>query len=308
MLDKAVKTATVFAPAKVNLTLHITGQRDDGYHLIDSLVVFGSVGDDLTIEPAQRVSLTVTGPEAAGLSAGSDNLVTRTAQIFPPDLGAHITLTKNLPSASGIGGGSADAAAAFRGLMAFWGGDTPTDVLSETLEDEAAALMQLGADIPMCLFSSPCRARGIGEIVDPVAGLPRVWAVLVNPRVSLSTPKIFYLLEKKDNPPMPDVLPDFKKPADLADWMSEHRNDLEPPARSAAPVIGQVLSSLRATESCLIARMSGSGATCFGLYPNKTAAKKAAKAIGEQHKTWWVKLCSLGDQHADAMPKTTAEA
>ena len=190
----------VFAPAKVNLTLHITGQRDDGYHLLDSPVAFAPVGDALRVAPAEDLTLRLEGPEAEGLPANGDNLALRAAAMVGEGQGAAIVLEKVLPVASGIGGGSADAAAAARAVLAEAGA-----LDADGLARAEAALLALGADVPMCLASRPVRVRGIGEALTPIS-LPPLPAVLVNPRVPVSTPQIFRSLTARDNSPMPERL------------------------------------------------------------------------------------------------------
>lgn len=282
--SRRMKTTRVFAPAKVNLTLHVTEKRADGYHLLDSLVVFADVGDNLTISRADALTLTIDGPEAANLSADHDNLVLRSARALS-DRGAWIKLTKTLPVSSGIGGGSADAAAALRGLAQLW---------KMSIPDEQ--LLQLGADVPMCLQSRSVRVRGIGEDLTPLHDLPQLPAVLVNPRVPVATPDVFRTLTQTTKPPMPDALPRFKGPIDLADWLATQRNDLQPPAIALQPVIADVLTQLEKTKDCRLARMSGSGATCFGLYPDASSAAQAAAEIGQTQPDWWVRMAKLGDQ------------
>mgnify|MGYP005989205313 CR=1 FL=1 len=279
----------VFAPAKINLALHVTGRRPDGYHLLDSLVVFAPVGDRITIGAGAGLSLTVEGPESAGVPSDMRNLALRAAALSGQ--GAALVLDKRLPSSSGIGGGSADAAATLRGMAAFHGGAV----------DDAQALA-LGADVPMCLASRPVRVRGIGERLDPVT-LPPVAAVLVNPRRPVSTPAIFNALETRDNPPMPDALPDLVGAAGLIAFLKEMRNDLEAPARRVEPVINLVLTALGAQPGCGLARMSGSGATCFGLFAREADAHAAARQIGRAKPDWWVAGGLLGDQSRQAAPR-----
>lgn len=259
-----------FAPAKVNLALHVTGRRPDGYHLLDSLVVFADVGDRIGVA-AGPLSLEVTGPRAAGVPVDDSNLVLRAARLMGAE--ARITLEKHLPAAAGIGGGSSDAAATLRALARLTGGAIPADVLA------------LGADVPVCLDVRPARMRGIGERVDPVPPLPQFWFALVNPGVAVSTPEVFRALERRDNPPLAD-LPKIDSAADLAQWLAGQRNDLEPPARRIEPMIGEVLSAIATTTGCRLARMSGSGATCFGIYDDETAARGAAAEL--EGRGWWV--------------------
>jgi 4-diphosphocytidyl-2-C-methyl-D-erythritol kinase len=285
-----VKVAVkVFAPAKINLCLHVTGQRADGYHLIDTLVAFADIGDWITLSEAGPPDLEVTGPEAVPALAGKDNIMWRTAARFwAPDRPLSMRLEKNLPTASGIGGGSADAAATYRGLLrlraALEGQGTPRD---PTLQD-GDDLLGIGADVPMCVLSAPARVRGIGEQISPIADLHPYPVVLVNPRVPVSTPAIFSNLMVKQNQgldPWPDSFED--RDATLA-WLAAQRNDLQGPAVQECPVIGQVLAALARNGTCRLARMSGSGATCFGLFERVHLAQAAADAISAAHPDWWV--------------------
>jgi 4-diphosphocytidyl-2-C-methyl-D-erythritol kinase len=289
------------ARAKINLALHVTGRRADGYHLLDSLVVFADLGDRLTIRPGGAdacgaLSLELTGPMAAGLADTPDNLVLRAARLLqagredlPP---AVITLDKHLPVASGIGGGSADAAAALRLAAEFWRMPLP----------EAAAVLSLGADVPVCLAGHAARMSGIGEQVTALSQpLPAAWLVLVNPGQAVSTPAVFGAVACRDNPPLPALHP-WADAAALADWLRGCRNDLEAPALALCPAIGAVLAALAAQPGCLIARMSGSGATCFGLFAEEQQARAAvARLLGEraagdsrdQPGDWWVAAAPL---------------
>ena len=299
-------TVEVFAPAKINLTLHVTGQRADGYHLLDSLVSFGTMGDSLRLYSGNTLSLTVEGPEAGDVPADMDNLALRAASLVPRhDEGAALVLDKHLPVASGIGGGSADAAAAYRGMLALC--DQTATLLAAASDDvlapDARALLRLGADVPMCLVSSPLRARGIGEKMG-IVSLPRLPVVLINPRKAVPTPKVFAALGQKDNPPMPDPLPEFADVSTTIDWLAGMRNDLEAPAMEVEPSIAAVLDSLRQTAGCRLARMSGSGATCFGLFETEDEAKAAASLLFDKHPDWWVAGGSLADQSVAARPRT----
>jgi 4-diphosphocytidyl-2-C-methyl-D-erythritol kinase len=278
---------TEFAAAKVNLTLHVTGQRGDGYHLLDSLVAFCGVGDRIVIDAAPETSLTVTGPFADEVPTGDDNLVLRAARAFAGDMRMAITLEKNLPVASGLGGGSADAAATIRAVLRLRKvRDFATGEYLPAVD--AMTALGLGADVPVCLASRPARMRGIGEVLDGLGSLPETYLVLVNPRVAVSTPAVFRALEAKANPPMPDQLPDWPDASAMAQWLAKNRNDLEGPARSIAPVIGDVLALLAAQPDALLARMSGSGATCFALFPTLAAAERARAAIAAKRPDWWV--------------------
>ncbi|MCF3973052.1 4-(cytidine 5'-diphospho)-2-C-methyl-D-erythritol kinase [Paracoccus salsus] len=261
------------APAKLNLALHVTGRRADGYHLLDSLVAFAGVGDRLHLSPGP-LSLRITGPFAAGLEAGEGNLCLRAARLAGAD--AAITLDKRLPVASGIGGGSADAAAVLRGL-ARMGHALP------------AAPAMLGADVPVCLLSAPARMQGTGEIVTKLPALPPVPLVLVNPGIGLSTPQVFEALARRDNAPLP-AIPRFADSERLILWLRDTRNDLQDPACRLAPAIGQVLDALAATGA-LFARMSGSGATCFGFFDSADRAARAASCLRQYG--WWAVASEL---------------
>ena len=297
-------TASVVAPAKVNLTLHVTGRRDDGYHLIDSLVTFAPICDRLTVQDGNTLSLTVEGPESAGVPADMKNLALQAAEIFSEGTGASLLLEKFLPAAAGIGGGSADAAAALRGMLAMredwteenW--DSPDSVLLPY----AKKILGLGADVPMCLMSRPCRARGIGEKLDFLQH-PKLPAVLVNPRVAVPTGPVFDRLASRENPPMPDAIPECSDAVGLIDWLSDQRNDLQAPAIELVPQIAICLETLAATDGCRLARMTGSGATCFALYETFEKARASAESLYHAHPDWWVAGCELGDQSKLAEPK-----
>jgi 4-diphosphocytidyl-2-C-methyl-D-erythritol kinase len=270
------------APAKVNLFLHVVGRRPDGYHLLDSLAVFADVADRLSATPGGDLALSVTGPFASGLSREPDNLVLRAARALAEAAGiapsGRITLEKNLPVASGIGGGSADAAAALRLLRQLWAADIPPERLTVIAQ-------HLGADVPVCLAGQPARMGGIGERLLPAPRLPEAGLVLINPGVGVATPAVFKARSGGFNAAadLPAAWPDV---AALAATLRMTGNDLEAPARQLVPVIGDVLQALAADRACLLARMSGSGATCFGLYPSASAARAAAGAIGRPG--WWV--------------------
>ncbi len=293
------------APAKINLTLHVTGQRDDGYHMLDSLVVFADVGDELRMQPANGFTVSIEGPEAAGVPPDADNLVLKVARLFDDVAGASFRLTKNVPVASGIGGGSADAAAAFRGMMCLRSGLKPGDRVPPGLFHSASAsrLLALGADIPACITSEAVRMQGIGELLTSLRDLPRLSAVLVNPGRPVSTPAIFRALEQKCNPPMPDTLPRFRGVPEFASWLAQQRNDLEPAAVTLEPAISVVLAALSGLDGCLLARMSGSGATCFGLFEDRQAADDAARALRATQPGWWVRSARLGTMTDRALPR-----
>lgn len=262
-----------FAPAKVNLTLHVTGQRADGYHLLDSLVVFADLGDHLTLTPGPELSLNVTGPFAEGVPGDDRNLVWRAA-VLAGWTGA-IHLDKHLPHGGGIGGGSSDAAAILRALGA---------------RHDASIL---GADVPVCLAAKATRMSGIGEQLAPVAQAPQWAAVLVNPGVHVPTPQVFKALQDKTQAPMTD--PPAGGIGDLPwlDWLRQQRNDLEAPAIALCPVIQQVKEALSACAGAALVRMSGSGSTCFALFDSHPSAATAAARISTAHPGWWCVATTL---------------
>ncbi|MGA1612731.1 MAG: 4-(cytidine 5'-diphospho)-2-C-methyl-D-erythritol kinase [Lutimaribacter sp.] len=274
-------TIKEFAGAKVNLCLHVTGQRADGYHLLDSVVMFADLGDHLhiSLRPGRDVSLQISGPMAQGVPEGPQNLVVRAAQSM--GLGCHLRLEKHLPAAAGIGGGSADAAATLRGLARASGQPLPPD-----------QGLALGADVPVCLQPRAARMQGIGEVVTALP-LPALHTVLVNPRVGVPTAAVFQGLAQKTNPALPDEIPAFAKAQALCAWLAQQRNDLEAPALQVQPVIGQVLAALRDQPGLWLARMSGSGATCVGVFSGADTAAGAAKALQAAQPHWWVAACQL---------------
>ena len=277
MVIEVLAEVTAKARAKINLALHVTGQRGDGYHLLDSLVAFADWGDRLMFAPSKKLTLTIDGDHGHGLPSGAKNLIIRAARALHPSLGARITLEKNLPLSSGIGGGSADAAATLRGLAQLWGLALP----------DAKTILALGADVPVCLAGHAARMQGVGDIITPI-DLPDAWLVLVNPGVEVSTAQVFQDLVPKDNPPLPPVIPPFPDVQSLAAFLTDQRNDLEYPAMLLCPDIAAVISELEERNGCLIARMSGSGATCFGLFADEDSAYWAARMIGQNKKHWWV--------------------
>lgn len=281
------RSTTEFAPAKVNLTLHVTGQRTDGYHELDSLVVFCGIGDRLDLRVSDHTALSVTGPFADDVPQGADNLVLRAARTVAGGFDVCINLEKTLPTAAGLGGGSADAAATIRAVLRL---RKELDPHSRHQNDTAdlATLLTLGADIPVCLASKPTRMRGIGEQLDWLDQLPECHVVLVNPRVAVPTPAVFAALANRQNPPMPATLPQWLDAPSLARWLRLQRNDLQPAALTVAPVIARVLACLDSLPGALIARMSGSGATCFALFLTAPAAEAAADLVRQDYPEWWV--------------------
>jgi 4-diphosphocytidyl-2-C-methyl-D-erythritol kinase len=281
----AAASVAAHAPAKINLALHVTGRRSDGYHLLETLAVFTRFGDWLTVRQAENDAFAVTGPFAGALCADSSNLVLKARDAlrrrYPGQAEApvSITLEKNLPVASGIGGGSSDAAAALRELARFW-----RIKLHE--EDLARMGLELGADVPMCLAAKPLIACGVGEVLSLLPDLPELPMVLVNPGVGVSTAHVFGALERCDGPGLPP-LPDVIEFHSLRDWLGRTRNDLEPAARLLQSAVETVLAALDRAGSGF-SRMSGSGATCFGLFETGNMAKRAAVAIRRRHPDWFV--------------------
>lgn len=262
------------APAKVNLTLHVTGQRADGYHLLDSLVVFADVGDRVRVRPADAMALSVVGPLAQGVPDDARNLCWKAAKAFGQPVA--IRLEKHLPAAAGIGGGSSDAAAVLRAMGRLFAQPAALDP------------MRLGADVPVCLDARAARMQGVGERLTPV-GVPPLHAVLVNPGVAVETPKVFAQLPCKTHPPMSEL----PTGAGFLDWLAMQRNDLQTPAITLQPVIGTVLERLSALNGVRLVRMSGSGATCFGIFANAEAARQGAQALQDAQPNWWVRACVL---------------
>ncbi len=273
------------AAAKLNLYLHVLGRRADGYHLLDSLVAFAAVGDEITAEPAASLSLEVSGPQAAALAGDrADNLVWRAALLLAAETGrapaAALSLVKRLPVASGIGGGSSDAAASLRALDALWR-------LGLDEARLAAIGARLGADVPVCLAARASWLGGIGESVEPAPDLPPVWALLVNPGLALATPAVFKARAGAFSAPARFTA----MPADaagLAALLAGRRNDLTAAAAALMPEISAVLARLERLEGALMARMSGSGATCFALFADGEAAAAAATRLGAEERRWWV--------------------
>jgi 4-diphosphocytidyl-2-C-methyl-D-erythritol kinase len=271
------------ARAKVNLHLHVTGRRDDGYHLLDSLVVFAGAADQLELAPADTISLSLSGPFASGLAAFDieDNLVLRAARALAAQAGitagASIALEKNLPLASGIGGGSADAAAALRLLQTHWSLDDP---LPEGLA------VRIGADIPVCLAGRPVVMQGIGEVLLPAPRLPPLDILLVNPLVAVSTADVFRMARAAGFTPPASLPPAWATAREAAADLARLSNDLETPAIRLVPVIGDIIASLARQPGCLLARMSGSGATCFGLFEPGATASRAHAAL--ERPGWWL--------------------
>ena len=272
---------SLFAPAKVNLALHVLGRRADGYHDLDSIVAFASVGDRLTFTPADRFAITVSGPFAAALPQADDNIIARSwsaAQAIAANRGRALApvavhLEKNLPVASGIGGGSANAAAALKGFLRLAG-------IMEVDDEVTAAGLAIGADVPVCMVGLACRMQGVGERITPIAGFTPRPAILVNPLVEVSTPAVFKRLALEKGQSYAAAIADLRDPAS---W----RNDLAQPAIALAPIIGDVLARLSGTPGVTRAFMSGSGATCVGLLEDEGA-------MPDLDPKWWSVRTVLG--------------
>ncbi len=277
-MDQTVKA---FAPAKLNLTLHVTGQRADGYHLLDSLVVFASVGDKVSVRDSKSTTLKVTGPMAEGVPTDERNLVVKAARQL--GITAEISLEKHLPAAAGIGGGSSDAAATLRALCKLHKQPLPP----------SSELIKLGADVPVCAETSWQRMAGIGEQVSPFLGGVSWPVMLVNPRIEVQTPAVFKALSERRNAPMTEPFPQWTCRAEILSWLKQQRNDLEAPAIETQPVIADVLSALNSADRCDLARMSGSGATCFGLFADTTARDAAARQLLAKHPSWWISATEI---------------
>lgn len=280
----------VFAPAKINLFLHVGDRGADGYHELESLVAFADVGDDLVFESADKLSLMVNGPFGAQLTGEGDNLVLRAARgaamLAGHDLPRRIMLTKNLPVASGIGGGSADAAATLRAFLLEWQRE------EFKLSDFVELAKTLGADVPVCFFGHSAWMYGIGDGIERV-DLPELHAVLVNPGISVATREVFAKLDARAGVDKLHWPEKFADAGDVIAFLKTVGNDLEAPALSLAPVIGAALAALGAADSVQLARMSGSGATCFGLFADRVTADNAAARIALDHPGWWVKPVTL---------------
>lgn len=283
-------TLSEFAPAKVNLYLHVLGQRADGYHELDSLVAFADIGDRLTVAPASDAMLTIEGPFARDCPQAGANLAMRAALMLAAatarPMMAAMALEKRLPVSAGIGGGSADAAAALRLLCRLW-----------KVEIDAALLagmgLALGADVPVCLEGQPARVRGIGERVEPAPDLPSAGLLLVHPGEPLATSDVFAARSGPFGTPARSMPARFDDARHLAEWLGGCRNDLTEAASTRLPVIAAVRGAIEAAPDVLLTRMSGSGATCFGLFPDRAAADRAARIVAGERPGWWVAATAL---------------
>jgi 4-diphosphocytidyl-2-C-methyl-D-erythritol kinase len=280
------------ARAKVNLTLHIKGKRRNGYHELESLVVFADVSDELVFTPASKDRLSLEGP-FAGLVDG-ENLVLKAKRAFASWLGVTVSgdfrLKKNIPVAAGLGGGSSDAAAAIRALLKVY----DKDENAKTFIRQSAAI---GADVPVCLQNSAAWMCGLGERVTPVSGLTPLPALLVNPRIKLSTAAVFKTLNAKPLQPEeagpPPSFPGWSNPREAAVWLNEGRNDLELPAIALEPAVKKVLDALGHLDGCMLSRLSGSGPTCFGIFLSQNAAAEAENEMRRSYPNWWVQATTL---------------
>ena len=274
------------AAAKINLALHVTGRLSNGYHRLDSLVTFTEFGDLVSVKPAGDLCLSISGQFSKTLSPHDDNLVLAAARALQKSAiehgyspgGAAIHLVKKLPIASGIGGGSADAAATLNALCEFW-------QIDQSKIDLHKIAQKLGADVPMCLASTPLRATGVGDEIEPVT-LPALNIVLVNPGIEISTPEIFGALKSTTSSPLPP-LDKFTTVADIIEWLGKTQNDLQAAAAAIEPEILRVSDAIMESQDCLFARMSGSGATCFGIFSTPELANTAAHDLAQRFPSWW---------------------
>jgi len=273
----------IFAPAKINLFLHITGKRADGYHTLQSLMAFADVGDDLAFSAQDDFVIEMGGPFGGSLPNTEDNLVYKAARILSEEykiaLRGKIILTKNLPIASGIGGGSADAAAALKGFVKLW--NLPHD--PARLQKIA---LQLGADVPACLYGGTVWAEGVGEKLAPLPDMPRLHLVLVNPLIATATAAVFKSFRGEFSTTL-------EMKSMTVDDLEQCRNDLTDAALVVTPEIAGVLAAIAGTEGCRLHRLSGSGATCFGAYKDEAAANAAAVALKARYPAWWVSSTNI---------------
>lgn len=270
----------IVAPAKVNLSLHITGKRADGYHLLDSMVVFTEFGDQLEITESETFSLTCSGDYGDLIASNNDNLVMKAArgmqQLDGKKSGLKVQLRKLIPVSAGLGGGSADAAAVIRFLCAQWNIDIDSSYVKELA-------LSLGADVPVCLSHNPQQMAGIGEMITHLPIMPSLNLLLVNPKVALATADVFTAYQHQ-NRPTPQA---WNGKEDLISYLRSCRNDLQPAAMSICPVVQEVLSVLSSLPQCLLARMSGSGASCYGVFASEDAMHLASKQLAKEKPGWW---------------------
>ena len=287
-MKQKLKATNLLAPAKVNLTLHVIGQQEDGLHLLDSLVTFPKIGDTLSFLNSEQSNLSITSDESINVPTNNKNLILKAAGIINSKYSRSILLKKILPIAAGIGGGSADAAATIR------------DAISLGYKVSSQDIVKLGADVLACLESQPLRMTGIGDQLKLINPWPRDgYIILVNPRVPLATKKVFAALEQKNNRPMPPRLPVFSTFKELVYFVKRHRNDLEDTAIKLEPIIQKVLFEIGKNKNCLISRMSGSGPTCFGLFENYTKAYAAKLRLMNDFPNWWIISSELTIKKSD---------
>jgi len=287
--SESIAAIRVTAPAKINLYLHVTGRRPDGFHLLDSLVAFAGIGDTVAVRPASRLDLVIDGPLADRLPKGNQNLVLAAARLLAKVTGtgdgAAIQLTKRLPVAAGLGGGSADAAAALKALAALWG-------LAEAGAVLGAIAETLGADVPVCLVGCTSFVGGIGERITPAPVLPRAWLVLANPGVALATPRVFAARTGRFAKAARFTEPPAAA-GGLAAVLALRSNGLTEAAVSLAPAVDETLAALAAEPAALLTRMSCSGTTCFALFAEAAEAEAAAARLTTAHPDWWVRAAPL---------------
>ena len=281
-----------FAPAKINLALHVTGRRPDGYHLLESLVVFADFGDEVSVELAEDLTLSVSGPMANGVPTDASNLVLKAAELVRQlrgvTQGAAISLTKKLPHGAGLGGGSSDAAAVIRALARLWNVEPLT----------VAEALPLGADLPVCLSApTPMMMSGIGEILTPAPDLPELWLVVVTPDLVLNTGDVFRRFDETDQGELGGLTPvdrfeDFKA---FETWLNRQRNDLThfTGKRGIAREIEEVLTAFLETEGCVNSDMSGSGSACWALFRKETQARVATYKLGKRKWSWWARVTRI---------------
>lgn len=285
-LNNQVLSAAAYA--KVNLYLHVTGKHQNGYHLLDSLVVFANVGDVIEVAPANELKITVTGEYASYVSA--DNSVKKAAdglrKHFDIHTGAHITLHKNLPVGAGIGGGSADAAATIKLLLRLW-------KINASPKELLAIALLVGADVPACLQSTSLYMNGIGEITEAAPRIPGLHLLIVSNGKQLLTKDVFANFKTAIFTPPAKHLKNFLLPNDVIDYLQDTRNDLQGVAIEMMPEIVDVLKALGQDQNCLLSRMSGSGSACFGLFAKRKYAEDAATKLGQQYPSWWIRAAAI---------------
>ena len=276
----STETAGV-APAKINLALHVGGRREDGLHRLASLVAFTEFGDGVGLANAAGVSLEVRGPFGADVPHDDSNLVLRAARMMAGRRGAAISLEKRIPVAAGLGGGSSDAAEVLRQLSLFWNAPLPPEI----------SLMELGADVPACLAGCPAVVEGAGEVVSPVDWVPELQLLLVNPGIPISTKSVFRAF-RGSGTPMLEPPGCCRGASEFIAWLAAQRNDLEAVAIGLEPEVDRLLGRIRRLPGCLLSRMSGSGATCFGIFSEMAEAAEAARTLKSECPSWWIAATS----------------